>query len=68
MYNPGIQVQIPADANVGSYYLLKNSLWGSSPPLSFQKKMSNVLPFFDPSNRDFHPEMTHCILSRTANH
>jgi hypothetical protein len=26
--------------------------------------MSDVLPFFDPSNRDFHPEMTHSILSR----
>jgi hypothetical protein len=38
MYNPGTQVQIPADANLGSYYLLKNSLWGSPPPLSFQKK------------------------------
>jgi len=28
--------------------------------------MSDVLPFFDPANRDFHPEMTHCILSRTG--
>jgi hypothetical protein len=28
--------------------------------------MSDVLPFFDPSNRDFHPEMIHCILSRTG--
>jgi hypothetical protein len=28
--------------------------------------MLDVLPFFDHSNRDFHPEMTHCILSRTG--
>jgi hypothetical protein len=28
--------------------------------------MSDVLPFFDPSNRDFHPDMTHYILSRAA--
>jgi hypothetical protein len=28
--------------------------------------MSDVLPFFDPSNRDFHPEMTLCILSCTG--
>jgi hypothetical protein len=27
--------------------------------------MSDVLPFFDPSNRDFDLEMTHYILSRT---
>jgi hypothetical protein len=38
MHNPGTQVQIPADANLGFYYLLKNSLWGSPPPLSFQEK------------------------------
>jgi hypothetical protein len=37
--DPGTQVQIPTDVNLGSYYLLKkNSLWGSPPPLSFQKK------------------------------
>jgi hypothetical protein len=29
--------------------------------------MSDVLPFFDPSNRDFHLEMTHCIPSHAEN-
>jgi hypothetical protein len=28
--------------------------------------MSDILPFFDPSNRDFHLDMTPCILNRAA--
>jgi hypothetical protein len=30
MYNPDTQVQIPADANLGSYYLLKKLAVGVS--------------------------------------
>jgi hypothetical protein len=38
MYNPGTQVQIPADANVGSYYLLKKLAVGVSPTAFLSKK------------------------------
>jgi hypothetical protein len=38
MYNPGTQVQIPADANVGSYYLLKKLAVGVFPTAFLSKK------------------------------
>jgi hypothetical protein len=39
MYNPGTQVQIPADANLGSYYLLKKTRCGGLPHrFPFKKK------------------------------
>jgi hypothetical protein len=38
MYNPGTQVQIPTDANLGSYYLLKKLAVGVSPTAFLSKK------------------------------
>jgi hypothetical protein len=38
MYNPGTQVQIPTDVNLGSYYLLKKLTMGVSPTAFLSKK------------------------------
>jgi hypothetical protein len=38
MYNPNTQVQIPADVNLGSYYLLKKLAVGVSPTAFLSKK------------------------------
>jgi hypothetical protein len=38
MYNPGTQVQIPTDANLGSYYLFKKTHCGVSPTAFLSKK------------------------------
>jgi hypothetical protein len=43
MYNPGTQVQIPADANLGSYYLLKKLAVGVSPTAFLFKKTLELI-------------------------
>jgi hypothetical protein len=45
MYNPGTQVQIPADANLGSYYLLKKLVVGVSPTAFLSKKKYSLLGY-----------------------
>jgi hypothetical protein len=41
MYNPGTQVQISVDANLGSYYLLKKLVVEVSPTAFLSKKKSD---------------------------
>jgi hypothetical protein len=43
MYNPGTQVQIPAVANLGSYYLLKKLAVGVSPTAFLSKKKLQLM-------------------------
>jgi hypothetical protein len=58
MYNPGIQVQIPTDANLGSYYLLTKTRCGGLPHrFPFKKKITvltglkNAKKLFEQPNR-----------------
>jgi hypothetical protein len=43
MHNPGTQVQILTNANLGSYYLLKKLAVGVSPTAFLSKKKTLVL-------------------------
>lgn len=35
-------------------------------PICFESTMASLLPFFAPSNRDFHPQMSRCLLYAAA--
>jgi hypothetical protein len=43
MYNPDTQVQIPVDANLGSYYLFKKKLAVGVSPTAFLSKNLEIL-------------------------
>jgi hypothetical protein len=68
MYNSGTQVQIPTDANLGSYYLFKNSLWGSPPQLSFKKKIWTWGCNFWPPLKKIQPEFPPLAVGHTIGH